>query len=136
MLPFSLNCKPHAERERCMTHKDFMETRVNAFVCDLTADDLSPHISPSSVDIVTMLTFKKIFMLSLVSPKKMPLVLQNIRKVLKPNGSLLFHDSAIGVFAQERPSCKDQKISENFYVRGNGTNMVSALNKWRTGQGR
>lgn len=36
------------------THKDFNETRVNAFVCDLTVDDLSQHISPSSVDAVTM----------------------------------------------------------------------------------
>lgn len=113
------------------THKGFMETRVNAFVCDLTADDLSQHISPSSVDIVTM-----VFMLSAVSPEKMPLVLQNIRKVLKPNGCLLFRDYATGDLAQERLSCKDQKISENFYVRGDGTNMVSALSKWRTGQGR
>ncbi|TXG61863.1 hypothetical protein EZV62_013226 [Acer yangbiense] len=36
------------------THKDFTETRV---VCDLTIDDLSKHISTSSVDIVTMRAF-------------------------------------------------------------------------------
>lgn len=36
------------------THKDFTENRVSAFVCDLTVDDLSEHISPSSVDIITM----------------------------------------------------------------------------------
>ncbi|PSR93598.1 Methyltransferase-like protein [Actinidia chinensis var. chinensis] len=98
------------------THKDFMETRVNAFVCDLTADDLGKQISASSVDIVTM-----IFVLSAVSPEKMPLVLQNIKKVLKPNGYVLFRDYAIGDLAQERFNCKDQKISENFYVRGDGT---------------
>ncbi|KAK9741996.1 hypothetical protein RND81_03G142100 [Saponaria officinalis] len=51
----------------------------------------------------------------------MPLVMQNIRKVLKPNGLVLFRDYATGDLAQERLICKDQKISENFYVRGDGT---------------
>lgn len=36
------------------THKDYTESRVNAFVCDLTSDDLTKEIPPSSVDIVTM----------------------------------------------------------------------------------
>lgn len=35
-------------------HKDFTDSRVSAFVCDLTIDDLSKQISSSSVDIVTM----------------------------------------------------------------------------------
>lgn len=51
----------------------------------------------------------------------MQLVLQNIKNVLKPNGFVLFRDYAIGDLAQERFSSKDQKISENFYVRGDGT---------------
>lgn len=51
----------------------------------------------------------------------MALVLQNIRKVLKPNGHVLFRDYAVGDLAQERFSVKDQKISENFFVRGDGT---------------
>lgn len=97
-------------------HKDFTETRVNAFVCDLTAEDLSKQICPASVDIVTM-----IFVLSAVSPEKMSQVLQNIKKVLKPNGFVLFRDYAAGDLAQERLASKDQKISENFYVRGDGT---------------
>ncbi|CAN1120892.1 tRNA N(3)-methylcytidine methyltransferase METTL6 [Linum perenne] len=97
-------------------HKDYTETRISAFVCDLTIDDLSKEISPSSVDVVTM-----IFVLSAVSPEKMPLVLQNIRKVLKPNGRVLLRDYATGDLAQERFSSKNQKISENFYVRGDGT---------------
>ncbi|XP_031372967.1 uncharacterized protein LOC116188010 isoform X2 [Punica granatum] len=97
-------------------HKDFTDSRISAFVCDLTADDLIEHVPPSSVDIVTM-----IFVLSAVSPEKMPFVLQNIRKVLKPNGHVLFRDYATGDLAQERFSIKDQMISENFYVRGDGT---------------
>ncbi|KAH6783005.1 S-adenosyl-L-methionine-dependent methyltransferases superfamily protein [Perilla frutescens var. hirtella] len=98
------------------THKDFTEAKVNAFVCDLTVDDLCAHVAPSSVDIVTM-----IFVLSAVSPEKMPLAIQNIRKVLKPNGRILFRDYATGDLAQERFTGKEQKISENFYVRGDGT---------------
>ncbi|KAL6556685.1 hypothetical protein OROGR_005973 [Orobanche gracilis] len=91
-------------------HKDFTEARVDAFVCDLTIDDLSVHVAPSSVDIVTML-----------SPEKMAKVVQNIRKVLKPEGRILFRDYATGDLAQERFTGKEQKISENFYARGDGT---------------
>ncbi|XP_031278923.1 uncharacterized protein LOC116137379 [Pistacia vera] len=109
------------------THKEFTETRVSAFVCDLTADDLSKQISPSSIDIVTM-----IFVLSAVSPENMPLVLQNIRKVLKPGGYVLFRDYAIGDLAQERLTGKDQKISENFYVRGDGTRAFYFSNDFLT----
>ncbi|CAK9136654.1 unnamed protein product [Ilex paraguariensis] len=76
-------------------HKDFTDTQVNAFVCDLTADDLNKQIPSSSIDIVTM-----IFVLSAVSPEKMPLVMQNIRKVLKPTGHVLFRDYAVGDLAQ------------------------------------
>ncbi|XP_071742050.1 uncharacterized protein [Rutidosis leptorrhynchoides] len=97
-------------------HKDFEESKINAFACDLTSDELVNHVPPSSVDIVTM-----IFVLSAVSPEKMPRVLQNIKKILKPNGYVLFRDYATGDLAQERLTCKDQKISENFFVRGDGT---------------
>ncbi|KAK9101383.1 hypothetical protein Scep_024813 [Stephania cephalantha] len=98
--------------ELVKSHEDFKLERVNAFVCDLTEDDLCKHILPSSVDIITM-----IFVLSAVAPEKMPLVLQNIRKILKPNGLVLLRDYATGDLAQERLSCKDQKICENFYAR-------------------
>ncbi|KAF3964720.1 hypothetical protein CMV_011014 [Castanea mollissima] len=108
-------------------HKDFKESQVSAFVCDLTVDDLIKEIPPSSIDIVTM-----IFVLSAVSPEKMPLALQNIRKILKPNGCVLFRDYAIGDLAQERFTCKDQKISENFYVRGDGTRAFYFSNEFLT----
>ncbi|XP_021597417.1 uncharacterized protein LOC110603801 isoform X2 [Manihot esculenta] len=109
------------------THKDYKDTQVRAFVCDLTVDDLNKEISPASVDIVTM-----IFVLSAVSPEKMPLVLQNIKKVLKPNGYVLLRDYAIGDLAQERFTCKDQKLSENFYVRGDGTRAFYFSNEFLT----
>ncbi|XP_028790989.1 uncharacterized protein LOC114746874 isoform X1 [Neltuma alba] len=113
--------------ELVKTHKEFEGSRVSAFVSDLTADDLCKQISPSSVDIVTM-----IFMLSAVSPEKMHQVLQNIRKVIKPNGYVLFRDYATGDLAQERFSGKDQKISDNFYVRGDGTRAYYFSNEFLT----
>ncbi|CDY35311.1 BnaA04g15360D [Brassica napus] len=106
-------------------HEEYTETRVCAFASDLTGDDLDKHISPSSVDIVTM-----IFVLSAVSPEKMPFVLQNIKRVLKPNGCILFRDYAVGDLAQERFSGKDQKISDNFYVRGDGTRAFYFSNEF------
>ncbi|XP_042508141.1 tRNA N(3)-methylcytidine methyltransferase METTL2-like isoform X3 [Macadamia integrifolia] len=75
------------------------------------ACDFSPHA----------ISLVKIFMLSAVSPKKMPLLLQNIRRILNPNGYVLVRDYATGDFAQERLTSRNQMIGENFYVRGDGT---------------
>ncbi|XP_055964199.1 tRNA N(3)-methylcytidine methyltransferase METTL6-like [Sorex fumeus] len=58
--------------------------RCRAFHCDLTKDDLPEHVPPDSVDVVTL-----IFVLSAVHPEKMPRVLQNIYKVLKPGKSVV-----------------------------------------------
>ncbi|KAG2240981.1 hypothetical protein Bca52824_096913 [Brassica carinata] len=60
----------------------------------------------------------------------MPFVLQNIKRVLKPNGCILFRDYAVGDLAQERFSGKDQKISDNFYVRGDGTRAFYFSNEF------
>ncbi|KAK8301304.1 hypothetical protein V6Z12_D04G013000 [Gossypium hirsutum] len=77
------------------SHAEFKEDRVNAFLCDVTVDNLLERINPSSVDVITL-----IFMLSAVSPHKMPSILQNIKRVLKPDGYVLLRDYAIGDFAQ------------------------------------
>lgn len=99
-------------------HKDYAEKRIHAFVCDVTCDDLTSVIPVESVDVVTL-----VFCLSAISPSKMPQVLQNIRKVLKPNAHVLVRDYAAGDLAQERLANKVQKISQNFYVRGDGTRV-------------
>ncbi|XVE88678.1 hypothetical protein DITRI_Ditri19aG0088200 [Diplodiscus trichospermus] len=98
------------------SHLEFREDRVNAFVCDVTADNLLKRINPSSVDVITL-----IFMLSAVSPYKMPGILQNIKRVLKPDGYVLLRDYAVGDFAQVMLEAKNQMIGESFYVRGDGT---------------
>lgn len=59
-------------------------------------------------------------------------MLQNVKKVLKPTGHVLFRDYATGDLAQERFDCKDQKISENFYVRGDGTRAFYFSNEFLT----
>ncbi|KAK9164888.1 hypothetical protein Scep_000079 [Stephania cephalantha] len=98
------------------SHESFREDRVSAFVCDVTSEDLCEKITPSSVDVVTL-----IFTLSAVSPEKMPFVLQNLKKVLKPGGYVLFRDYAIGDYAQEELAVRHRMIGKNFYVRGDGT---------------
>ncbi|CAL4937595.1 unnamed protein product [Urochloa decumbens] len=106
-------------------HKDFRPDRINAFVCDITSEQLTENMEPSSADIVTM-----IFVLSAVAPDKMPLVLQNVRNVLKHGGRVLFRDYAFGDLAQERLMSKGQQISENFYVRGDGTRAYYFSNEY------
>ncbi|PIN22302.1 tRNA(Thr) (cytosine(32)-N(3))-methyltransferase [Handroanthus impetiginosus] len=60
------------------SHANFNENWIHVFICDVANEELCGKILPSSVDVVTL-----IFMLSAVSPNKMPFVLQNLKKVLK-----------------------------------------------------
>jgi methyltransferase-like protein 6 len=49
-------------------HQEYSEQRVNAFVCDVTAEDLSAFIAPSSVDVVTLVrVLNKLLFLLLLS---------------------------------------------------------------------
>ncbi|XVF74365.1 hypothetical protein PTKIN_Ptkin13bG0104800 [Pterospermum kingtungense] len=98
------------------SHVEFREDRINAFVCDVTVDNLLERINPSSVDVISL-----IFMLSAVSAYKMPWILKNIKRVLKSDGYVLLRDYAVGDFSQVKLKNKDRMISEGFYVRGDGT---------------
>ncbi|KAE8596877.1 hypothetical protein XENTR_v10016270 [Xenopus tropicalis] len=86
-----------------------------AFQCDLTKDDLTDNIPANSVDVSTL-----IFVLSAVHPDRMHLVLQNICKVLKPGGCVLFRDYGLYDHAMLRFK-SGSKLGENFYVRQDGT---------------
>uniref|UniRef100_A0A3Q3VWR8 tRNA N(3)-cytidine methyltransferase n=1 Tax=Mola mola TaxID=94237 RepID=A0A3Q3VWR8_MOLML len=89
--------------------------RCSAFQCDLTEDDLRENVPENSVDVVTL-----IFVLSAVHPDKMKLVLQNISRVLKPGGIVLFRDYGLYDHAMLRFKA-GSKLGENFYVRQDGT---------------
>ncbi|XP_075443187.1 tRNA N(3)-cytidine methyltransferase METTL6 isoform X1 [Ascaphus truei] len=86
-----------------------------AFQCDLTKDDLTENIPADSVDVAML-----IFVLSAIHPDKMHLAIQNIYKVLKPGGCVLFRDYGLYDHAMLRFK-SGSKLAEHFYVRQDGT---------------
>jgi SAM-dependent methyltransferase len=105
-------------------HPLYTETsRCKAFVFDLTSHSLPTQEqepgfpSDGSIDIVLM-----IFVLSAVSPEKMKTALNNVFRVMKPGGILLFRDYGLYDMTQMRFVSKGgRKLGENFYTRGDGT---------------
>ncbi|KAI9280860.1 S-adenosyl-L-methionine-dependent methyltransferase [Umbelopsis sp. AD052] len=103
--------------EMVKANEQYNESRCKAFVCDLTADDLCNTIPPETADLVSA-----IFVLSAIPPEKMSNAIQNIFKVLKHGGSVLFRDYGLYDEAQIKfSSASDKKLDENFYVRQDGT---------------
>uniref|UniRef100_H2YTR8 tRNA N(3)-methylcytidine methyltransferase n=1 Tax=Ciona savignyi TaxID=51511 RepID=H2YTR8_CIOSA len=93
----------------------FSKKNCNAFQCDISTQSLCDNIQENSVDLVTL-----IFVLSAIHPNKFEFVFENIHKVLKPGGYLLFRDYGLNDWAMLRFST-GSKIAENFYVRQDGT---------------
>ncbi|KAL7886999.1 hypothetical protein AOLI_G00047200 [Acnodon oligacanthus] len=89
--------------------------RCLAFQCDLTKDDLRATVPEASLDVATL-----IFVLSAIHPDKMQQALENIYKVLKPGGIVLFRDYGLYDHAMLRFK-SGSKLGENFYVRQDGT---------------
>ncbi|KAJ3597503.1 hypothetical protein NHX12_001026 [Muraenolepis orangiensis] len=96
-------------------HALYRPERCKAFRCDLTQDDLRHHVPQASVDVVTL-----IFVLSAIHPDKMARALENIFRVLKPGGSVLFRDYGLNDHAMHRFKAAN-RLAENFYVRQDGT---------------
>ncbi|XP_032872740.1 tRNA N(3)-methylcytidine methyltransferase METTL6 isoform X2 [Amblyraja radiata] len=89
--------------------------RCKAFQCDLTKDNLLENVPADSVDVVML-----IFVLSSIHPEKMQLALENIYKILKPGGCILFRDYGLYDHAMLRFK-SGHKLGPNFYVRQDGT---------------
>ncbi|XP_062925867.1 tRNA N(3)-methylcytidine methyltransferase METTL6 isoform X5 [Mobula hypostoma] len=104
------------ELNACRDQNHLYESeRCKVFQCDLTKDDLLENVPADSVDVVML-----IFVLSAIHPEKMQMALENIYKVLKPGGCILFRDYGLYDHAMLRFK-SGHKLGPNFYVRQDGT---------------
>jgi len=90
---------------------------IQADVWDAAGDVLPPGLEEGSVDVIIM-----IFIFSALSPAQWSRAVQNIFKLLKPGGDVLFRDYGRGDLAQVRFK-KGRYLEENFYIRGDGTRV-------------
>lgn len=96
-------------------NKFYDEGKIKAFQTDITTEDVFKQIEQDSVDVATL-----VFVLSAIHPEKFATAAENIHKLLKPNGILLFRDYGLYDMAQIRFKA-GHKIDENFYMRQDGT---------------
>lgn len=101
--------------ELIKSHQLYKEEYIKAFVSDITTPSALSEIPSSTVDIVTL-----IFVLSTIHPKHYDTILRTLSDVLKPNSIILFRDYGLYDMTQLRFK-SGHKISENFYMRQDGT---------------
>ncbi|XP_040827637.1 mRNA N(3)-methylcytidine methyltransferase METTL8 [Ochotona curzoniae] len=101
--------------ELVKSHSSYRAAQCCAFVHDV-CDESSPFPFPDGILDVVLL----IFVLSAVHPDRMQSVVNRLVKLLKPGGMLLFRDYGRYDKTQLRFK-KGHCLSENFYVRGDGT---------------
>ncbi|XP_062056354.1 tRNA N(3)-methylcytidine methyltransferase METTL8, mitochondrial [Lepus europaeus] len=101
--------------ELIKSHSSYRAAQCCAFVHDV-CDESSPYPFPDGVLDAILL----IFVLSSIHPDRMQSVVNRLSKLLKPGGMLLFRDYGRYDKTQLRFK-KGHCLSENFYVRGDGT---------------
>ncbi|XP_043195061.1 tRNA N(3)-methylcytidine methyltransferase METTL6-like [Amphibalanus amphitrite] len=97
------------------SHQLYDDSRVHAFVHDITSSSLSEQVPDGSVDIVSL-----IFVLSAINPDKLCSVVKNISQCVRDGGMVIIRDYGRYDIAQLRFGA-GHKLSENFYVRQDGT---------------
>ncbi|XP_023574919.1 methyltransferase-like protein 8 isoform X3 [Octodon degus] len=101
--------------ELIKSHSSYRAAPCSAFVHDV-CDEGSPYPFPDgSLDVVLL-----VFVLSSLHPDRMQGAVNRLSKLLKPGGMLLFRDHGRYDMTQLRFK-KGHCLSENFYVRGDGT---------------
>ncbi|CAG8460787.1 17686_t:CDS:2 [Cetraspora pellucida] len=91
--------------------------KSNAFFWDLTSENIPENIEPGSLDIVVL-----IFVMSAIHPQCWSQAVENVYKMLKPGGLVLFRDYGRYDMVQLRFK-EGRMLSDNFYVRGDGTRV-------------
>ncbi|TPX54455.1 hypothetical protein SeMB42_g00252 [Synchytrium endobioticum] len=95
---------PEYDPERCL-----------AFVYDVTCEELPSQIEEGSLDVCAC-----IFVLSAIHPDQIRRAINNMYKLLKPGGLVVFRDYGRYDMTQLRFK-PHRRIQDNFYVRGDGT---------------
>ncbi|NXP30220.1 METL2 protein, partial [Leiothrix lutea] len=103
--------------ELVKSHSSYNSAWCSAFVHDV-CDDALPYPFPDEILDVILL----VFVLSTIHPDRMQGAVNRLAKLLKPGGMLLFRDYGRYDTAQLRFK-KGHCLSENFYVRGDGTRV-------------
>ncbi|XP_066554689.1 tRNA N(3)-cytidine methyltransferase METTL2 isoform X2 [Amia ocellicauda] len=103
--------------ELVKSNEEYEPKRCFAFVHDLCNESAVFPVPDESLDIIVL-----IFVLSAVHPDKMQKSISRLSKLLKPGGMILLRDYGRYDMAQLRFK-KGRCLSDNFYVRGDGTRV-------------
>ncbi|CAJ1076234.1 Methyltransferase-like protein 2-A [Xyrichtys novacula] len=103
--------------ELVKTNPDYDPGRCFAFVHDLSDVEANYPVPDGTLDVIVL-----IFVLSALHPDKMQESISRLARLLKPGGVMLLRDYGRYDMAQLRFK-KGRCLSENFYVRGDGTRV-------------
>ncbi|KAJ7580195.1 S-adenosyl-L-methionine-dependent methyltransferase [Mycena floridula] len=90
---------------------------IEAAVWDLSSETLPPGLDVATVDIVVL-----VFVLSALHPNEWQMAINNVHKILKPGGLVVFRDYGRHDLTQLRFKT-GRLLEENFYIRGDKTRV-------------